>query len=270
MAGTATGATRVAAGGGGGGGGGVGGGGVGGGGVVAARSTGGGGSSPCCAGSGARPRQGAPRLLPGSAGDVPCTSVERERRPSYAETLLPSAPARSQSNPNPNLVSNPNPNPNPHPHPTPNPSQVGSKWQSTVLGHFKHPEAGALYRARWLAEHYTTEPPPPPPPQQQQLEEPAQASGSESDPPTKKRRLSSQHLKWTPKGNPMHGDGSPRAASPALTASPAEEEATLNSTLPPAAMVAPAAALPPRAPASAYAEDTIKVGCNHRRGRLQP
>ena len=175
-------------------------------------------------------------------------------------------------NPNPNTHPNPNPNPNTHPHPHPNPSQVGSKWQSTVLGHFKHPEAGALHRARWLAEHYTTEPPPPPPPpqQQQQHEEPAQASGSESDPPTKKRRLSSQHLKWTPKGNPMHGDGSPRAASPALTASPAEEEATLNSTLPPAAMVAPAAALPPRAPASAYAEDTIKVGCNHRHGRLQP
>ena len=59
--------------------------------------------------------------------------------------------------------------------------------------------------------------------------------------------------------------------SPSLTASPAEEEAALMpmATLAPAAMVAPPPALPPRAPASAYAEDTVKVGCSHRDDELQ-
>ena len=91
--------------------------------------------------------------------------------------------------------------------------------------------------------------------------------------PTKKRRTSSQHLKWTAKGEPM-------PPSPSLAASPVDEETALvpAATLAPAAMVAPAAALPPRAPASAYAEDTVKVrvaaigmtGCNHRHGGLRP
>lgn len=67
---------------------------------MAARGTGGGVcSSHCCAGNSSRderrPRQGAPRPL-ACAGDAPCISMERVRRPSYAETLLPSAPARSQ------------------------------------------------------------------------------------------------------------------------------------------------------------------------------
>ena len=121
-------------------------------------------------------------------------------------------------------------------------------------------QAAALYRARWLASRSTSGPQGASlagTPQQEAAQEARRLELIEPELPAKKRRLSSQ-LKWTPSGSPVHTYTPVPAAT--ATATPAEDEAVL----------AVVAALPPRAPASKYAEDTIKVGCDHRRARLQP